>query len=272
MNRILTFVILALGATALLTACKSTRPMIKAPLKEEGPDYLYKKLQENEFQFEWLSLKFDASYTEKKNSTDFKGQIRIRKDSLIWITVTPALGIEMFRMEITNDSVKYFNRLKKDYFAGDFALVSRFLQIDVDYDMLQSIILGNDFQFYENNNFRASIDNFDYKLSTTDRRKIRKEAETASSDPVVLLQNIWLDPDSYKIKKIDLKEYMKDNRKLEAYYGDFQALNNQIYPSTVNYNIFTDDVLKVRLTYNKVTINEPMAFPFAIPDNYEPIK
>jgi hypothetical protein len=272
MNKYFAGIILVLAAGLLLSSCKSTRPMIKAPLKEEGPDYLYSKLRQSELDFEWLSLKFDASYTEKKNSTDFKGQIRMKKDSLIWITVTPALGIEMFRMVITTDSVKYFNRLKKDYFVGDYELVSRFLQIHVDFDMLQSILLGNDFQFYETNKFRASIDNFDYKLSTTDRRKIRKTAEDASNDPIVLLQDIWLDPGSYKIKRIDLKEYMKDNRKLEAYYGDFLALDYQIYPATVNFNIIADNILKIRINYSKVTMNEPMSFPFSIPDNYERIK
>mgnify|MGYP001766475504 CR=1 FL=1 len=261
-----------MAAVLLLSSCRSSRPLIKAPLKEEGPDYLYAQLKENELKFDWLSLKFDASYTQKRNTTDFKGQVRIRKDSLIWITITPALGIEMFRMVITNDSVKYVNRLNKDYFVGDYELVSRFLQIHVDFDILQSIILGNDFQFYENNNFRASIDNLDYKLSTTGRRKIKRAAEEANDDPVTLLQNIWLDPDSYKIKKIDLKEYLKDNRKLEAYYGEFQALESQIYPSSIKYNILADDLLKISISYNKVTLNEPMAFPFSIPENYEQIK
>ena len=272
MNKNLKGIILLCAAVLLLSACKSTRPLIKAPLKEEGPEYLYEKLKESELHFDWLTLKFDASYTQKRNTTDFKGQIRIRKDSLIWITVTPALGIEMFRMVITNDSVKYVNRLNKDYFVGDFELVSRFMQIHIDFDMLQSVILGNDFQFYETNSFRASIDNLEYKLSTTDRRKVRKEAEDASTDPVVLLQNIWLDPESFKIVKIDLKEYMKDNRKLEAAYSDFLPVESQKYPSTLKFNIMADDILKISINYNKVTMNEPMAFPFSIPENYERIK
>jgi len=272
MNKIIKGLILLSTFMLLLSACKSTRPLIKAPLKEAGPDYLYSKLKESELKFEWLSLKFDASYTEKKKNTDFKGQIRVRKDSIIWITITPAMGIEMIRMVITNDSVQYVNRFEKNYFKGDYELVSNFLQIHVDFDILQSIILGNDFQFYETNSFRASIDNLEYKLSTTERRKIRKEAEDASTDPVILLQNIWLDPESFKITRVDLKEYMKDNRKLEAYYEDFLPLDNQHYPATLNYNIMADDILKIRINYNKVTMNEPMAFPFSIPENYERIR
>lgn len=272
MNKLYKGIMLAVAVLLLLSSCKSTRPLIKAPLKEEGPEYLYSQLKENELRFDWLSLKFDASYTLKRNSTDFKGQVRIRKDSLIWISITPALGIEYLRMVITTDSVKYINRFNKEYFSGDYELVSRFLQIHIDFDILQSLILGNDFQFYETNSFRATIDNLEYKLSTTGRRKIRKVAEDASTDPVVLLQNIWLDPESFKIRKIDVKEYMKDNRKLMASYDDFFGLENQFYPSTLRFEIMAEDILKIRINYSKVTLNDPVTFPFSIPENYERIK
>jgi hypothetical protein len=272
MNNILRTIILSVAAISLLSSCKSTRPLIKAPLKEEGPDFLYTNLVQNEFQSDWYSVKFDASYTDKKNTNDFKGQIRIRRDSLIWITITPALGIEMFRMIITNDSVKYFNRLNKEYFTGDYALVSEFLKIDIDYDILQALLLGNDFQFYETNSFRASIDNLEYKLSTTGRRKIRKEAEETSDDPIILLQNIWLNPESFKITRTDVKEYMKDNRKLQASYSDFVALDNQLYPSRLQFDIMADDVIKLKVSYTKVALGEPLAFPFTIPDSYQKIK
>ena len=265
-------IMLAFAVVLLLSSCKSTRPLLKAPLKEQGPEYLYSRLKENELRFEWLSAKFDASYIQKRNSTDFKGQVRIRKDSMIWVSITPALGIELFRMVITSDSVKYVNRFKKEYFVGDYALVSRFLQIHIDFDILQSLILGNDFQFYETNSFRASIDQRNYKLSTTGRRKIRKVAGEANAEPIVLLQNIWLDAESFKIKKIDVKEYLKDNRKLSATYSEFQTIENQRYPSTLKYDIQAEDLIKIKINYSKVTLNEPMNFPFSIPDNYKRIR
>jgi len=271
MNRISKSLLLLVALVFFLSACKSTRPLMKAPLKEEGPEYLYSKLKDNELKSDWLSIKFDATYTDKKNKNDFKGQIRIRKDSLIWITVS-SLSIEVFRMVITSDSVKYFNRLNKEYFTGDYKLVSEFMQIDIDYDILQSILLGNDFQFYESNSFRASIDNQEYKLSTTGRRKIRKEAEVQKNDPVVLLQNIWLNPDSFKITRMDVKEYMKENRKLQATYGDFLPYEDQMYPSSVNFEITAEDIIRLNVSYNKVTLHEPLSFPFSIPDNYQKIR
>lgn len=263
---------LIFASVLLLSSCKTPRTIIKAPLKEEGPEYLYSKLKENEFHYEWLALKFDAKYTENKGSTDFKGQIRARKDSVIWVSISPALGIELFRLIITNDSVKYVNRFNKEYFAGDYALVSRFLQIDIDFDILQSLLLGNDFQFYENNTFKADVDFPEYRLSTTGRHKIRKEAENLGTDPIILVQNIWLNPESFKITRIDVKQFMKDNRKLEAYYGEFDKVEKETYPASLNFNITAENPFSLRINYSKAVLNEPMTFPFSIPGNYKRIK
>ncbi len=66
MNKLFTGILLLGQHYAVLSSCKSTRPLMKAPLKEEGPEYLYSKLKDNELRFDWLSAKFDASYKHKK--------------------------------------------------------------------------------------------------------------------------------------------------------------------------------------------------------------
>ena len=124
MKRIVT--LLFIITVVVLSSCKTQRTIIKAPLKEEGPDYLVKKLDENEFRFDWFSAKFSASYAFNKKETDFSGQVRIRKDSVIWVSISPAMGIEMVRVMITNDSVWYINRWDKTYFKGDFTVVNNF--------------------------------------------------------------------------------------------------------------------------------------------------
>lgn len=271
MNRAAILFLLLLAGTLFLSSCKSTRVAYKAPLKEEGPEYLYSKLKENEFHFDWFSAKIDANYQEKRSSSDFNGQIRIRKDSVIWVSISPALGIEMFRLMVTSDSVKYLNRLGKEYFVGDYALVSRFLQIDIDFDILQALLIGNDLQFYETNSFRADVDFPEYRLSTTGRRKIRKEAETAGATPVTLLQNIWLNPETFKITRVDMKEYLKENRKLEANYSEFTLLNGSVYPSRLSFNVVAEDPVQLRMGYSRVATGEPLTFPFTIPGNYKRI-
>ena len=88
-----------------------------------------------------------------------------RKDSAIWISVTPVLGIEVARLLVTNDSVKMMNRLNSTYFTGNFKLINKLFNADIDYDMFQSFLVGNDFTYYENGasgKFKANIENKQY--------------------------------------------------------------------------------------------------------------
>lgn len=258
---------------ALLAGCKTTRTVYKAPLKEEGPEYLAGKMSDNEFKFKALTIKYSASFTQDKKTTDFNGQLRMIKDSAIWISISPALGIEAIRMLITPDSVWYMNRLDKIYFLGDYSILHRFLEASIDFDILQSLIIGNDFQFYEDASFRASIDNLEYKLSTTSRRKIAKEAGASEENPLILVQNIWLDPVTFKITRADLKEYLKDNKKLLAAYSDFQEVDNGgLLPGKLFFSIISSGQIDLAIGFNKVSMETEVSFPFNIPDKYDQIR
>ena len=257
--------ILVLG----LTSCKTQRTIIKAPIKEYGSGYLTEKLDESELSFDWLSAKFSASYAYNNKVTDFSGQLRIRKDSMIWVSISPAMGIEMVRLVITTDSIKLINRWEKKYFIGDYEVVSRFLQTNLNFDILQAFIIGNDFQFYENTSFRAAQDGGLYRLSSTNRHKIKKAAEISDGGPLTLIQNIWLDPYTFKILRVDVKEYLMSNWKFEAYYGDFETFDAQMMPTSIDVNITSNNLQEIHIHYSKIRMDEPFSFPFTIPEKYE---
>jgi hypothetical protein len=262
------FALISLIAIVLLS-CKTQRTIIKAPIKEHGTDYLINKLDSSELEFDWLSARFSASYAYNDKVTDFSGQVRIRKDSMIWVSISPAMGIEMVRLMITEDTIKLINRWDKKYFVGDFLLVNDFLQTNLNFDILQAFIIGNDFQFYENTSFRAAQDGGLYRLSSTNRHKIKKEIESSEGGPLTLIQNIWLDPYTFKILRVDVKEYLLSNWKFEAYYTDFLDFDDQLMPGAINVNITSNNLQEIHIKYSRIKLNEPFSFPFTIPEKYE---
>ena len=136
--------------TLTLSSCNPRKKIMKAPIREEGADYLIKKLDDHELLFEWFTAKFSADYQNEGQTNSFSGQIRIRKDSMIWLSFSPIFGIEVIRMAITQDSVKFINRLNHTYFLGDYNYVNNFLHSNIDFDILQSFLIGNDLSLYEN--------------------------------------------------------------------------------------------------------------------------
>ncbi len=254
-----------------LTSCKTQRSVIKEPIKEYGADYLFEKLKENELKFDWFSAKFSLDMILDKKNTSFSGQIRMCKDSIIWITLSPALGIEAARLIITTDSVKFINRINKEYFVGDYFLVNNFLDSNVDFDVLQSILIGNDLTYYEDGKFRASYDSKEYHLVTMDRKKLKKHVITQQDEERIFIQNIFLSPETFKITQMKIKEVKKENNKLEATYSDFYPVTDQLFPNHVTYHLTSDKIIDVDLDYSRIRINEPQQFPFKISSKYSRI-
>jgi hypothetical protein len=256
----------------ILASCTTQRKIIREPIKEEGADYLFKKLKENELKFDWLTIKFSAEYRNKDQKNSFGGQMRIRKDSLIWLTMSPMMGIEVMRLMISQDSVKFINRLNNTYFVGDYDYLNKYLNTNIDYDILQSFLIGNDLSFYENGTFKAAIDKGVYKLSTAERRKLKKFVRNTEESLKIFIQNIWLDPTTFKIIQADVKEAKKDHIRMEANYKDFKLVGTQLFPHETEYTISAGNQIQVQATFSRITVDEPQQFPFKIPPSYHSIK
>jgi len=271
MNKRQLFFILIFASMALFSGCKSTRKAIKQPIKEYGADYLFEKLKENELKFDWLSGKFSLDLIINKKKNSFKGQIRIRRDSAIWVSFSPALGIEMARMLITQDSVFFLNRISKKYFTGDIEFVTDFLDANVDFDVIQSLLIGNDLTYYENGKFRATYDSKEYHLVTSGRRKLKKYIKTNDDAQRIYLQNIYLDPETYKISRMKIKDVAKENQKLEAFYSRSETINDQLFPMQIMYDISANSQIEVNMNYSKIVLDQTLKLPFKIPSKYEQI-
>lgn len=269
MSKRLAFLFLVIGGLLLNSSCKSTRSVLKKPLKEHGFYYLYNKMIENQVDFDYLSAKFNVVYYQGKKKTDLRGQFRIRKDSLTWVSLSPALGIEAARITLSNDSVKFINRLNKTYFTGEYGLIDSLLNTSLDYSILEAMILGNELNQYDINKFRASIDGGLYRITIQERRKIKKYLKSDEVSSKVLVQNIWLNPDNFKINKVELKELGDDNRKLEVYYLNYHEIEGTFLPKEVQINISATTPIEINIKFGKTVINEPLRFPFAIPRKYD---
>jgi hypothetical protein len=258
---------------SILASCSAVRKIYRQPLREQGPEYLVHKLDSSGLKFDNLSAKFTATYSHDAKSNSFSGQLRIERDSIIWISIS-AFGMEMARFMITDDSVKFQNRFNKSFLRKDFLYVNKLLNNTLDFDMLQAFLIGNDFSFFENGKFKASIDNnLEYRLATTERRKLKRSVRRSDQEINIPIEYIWLNPDTYKINRVQLKEAEKGGRHFSAQYSDFTVVQSQLFPTNIKFDIETsEDKVKIRISFSKIEINKPsQTYPFSIPENYSEI-
>lgn len=260
-------IFLLLAFSLLLTACVSKRKVITQPLKEQGPEYLFQQLKKNELHYQTLSAKFEVAAELNNDNKTFSGTVTILRDSVIWLSISK-FGLEAARFLITPDSAKMINRLNSTYFIGSFDYVSKLFNVDFDFDILQSLIVGNDFSYYDNDIFKAMVDGRQYKLSTIGRRKLKKYVRNESEEQLVLIQDIWLDPLTFKIVRVSMKEVKNENRKFEASYSQFDQAEEQRFPFSLHCEITDAKRIAVDIQFTKVLINQGGALNFKIPSNY----
>lgn len=94
--------------------------------------------------FEWMTANLDIEAQGNGMSfDDLSGQIRMRNDSLVWISVTATMGIEVLRAKVSNDSVWIINRLEKTYFAEPLDTLSAQLGMPLNRPLIQTLLLDN---------------------------------------------------------------------------------------------------------------------------------
>jgi hypothetical protein len=256
-----------------LLGCSGSRKAVREPLKEQGAQYLTSKLKEHELRFHQFSAKFNATYTVDRKKTTVSGNLRIEHDSIIWISISPALGIEAVRFMLTPDSIKLINRLSNTYFIRDFAYINHLLNKTLDYDMAQAFLIGNDFSIYDSNSFKASVENQQYKLNTVNRRKLRRFVRRSEDDISIPIQSIWLDPENFKVSKVLLKEAERDSRKFLATFSDFVDVDGRLISTNLDFRVETDDKkIRIKISYSKMQIDHEQTYPFRVPESYTEIR
>lgn len=234
---------------------------------------LSKRMYDSELDFAYVSAKFGCVLTLDGDEKSFNVSVRCRKDSVIWLSISK-LGIDAARVLITKDSVKFTLGLtEKKYFTGDFSYINQMLHADLDYDMLQALLFGNSSAFYDDDSkLKPGRDRntCQYFLSTI--RKHHLKRITSGQEPAGdSYQTINLDPSTFKIVTLDFTD-IHTNRKFNASYSDFRAVDKYLAPFKLIYNITAEKNIKADIEYSKIIINEPQSFPFKIPSSYERIQ
>lgn len=145
MHRHYKIAILLSIAAFLLASCASRKKTV-APVPPQS--------------FEWLTANLNIQAEGNGMAyNDLSGQIRMRKDSIVWLNVTATMGVEVLRAKISNDSVWLLNRLEKTYLAEPLDTVSAQLGIPLSLPLVQILLL-------DNNQGHAPVENQTVQLRT----------------------------------------------------------------------------------------------------------
>lgn len=257
-----TALLLVLGFILLISSCSTEKKTTKTNIKSYSASHLIKEIERNQFDFDNLETKIDIKM-KGDSRLGLKGQMRIKKDSVIWISVSLKVGIEVGRIMITHDSIKFINRTAKTYFAESLDSFNDKLPIEPSFQFLQDLLIGNNTQIKKDERFRVTTEDEKYRLEMTQKEK--KDSENS-----LLSKNIWIIPENFKISRYNIKE--NENREIQLEYDDFTSIDKETMPSKLIFRLSSDYDIEVEINYSDIKIGEELRFPFNISSKYDRVK
>jgi len=239
-------------ATIVLSAC--SKNIFKPAISNDAVE-----LNVQEFDFNLLTAKAKLEFDNGKNDIKATVNIRMRKDSAIWMSISPSLGIEAARALITKDSLTIMDRIHKQYVALDYHKISKKYNFKIDYDLIQAVLLGNlSNPILINDKVSKEPSHF---LVLQDRGDVKMEN-------YIGVQNM-------KLERVHWVDGPSKNT-LTINYTNFQLIDDLVFPyenQIILKYMGTGEAssnTQITIDYNKADISEKrVKFPFKIPDKYE---
>lgn len=261
-------------AVCLMASCRSTRqiqtaitkidttatavvPNIPDKTSEDSIALIRKTITQmnaGRINFTTFSAKIDVDYQGadgKKNNLN--ANLRMYKDSTIWISITAIFGIEGLRALITKDSVKLMNKQDKIYTARSVAYLQELTALPLDLYTLQDILIGNPV-FVDSN--IISYTQKDAKISLLSLGDWFKNLLTLNQDTRI---------ENSKLDDVDVNR----SRTCNLSYGDYENKKGVLFSSKRRITVSEKSNMDIKLDFKSYDFNETLSFPFSVPKNYK---
>ena len=121
--------LLATAVVLLISSCDSKKKLV-SPMAHVA-DY------------QWMTAKMNMDITASgMEFKDVSGSIRMRRDSVVWISASAFLGMESVRTLVTQDSVFLVNRMNQTYLAEPLSTMAQTMQA-LSLREIQALLLGD---------------------------------------------------------------------------------------------------------------------------------
>ena len=241
----------------LFTGCKSAKSVTNSGILDSKitSKELIRAHKKQDFKFKTLQSKVKVEYIQGEKSQSHSINLRMEKDKTIWLSAT--FGV--VRAKITPKRVSFYNKLDNTYFDGDFSLISELLGTELNFENVQSLLLGHSLFDLNKRDFDAEIYESSYVLKPQDQNALFE---------IFYLLN----PSHFLMNSQQLSQPL-DRRMLQIDYNDYQEVEKHILPQNIKVIAVEDtEETIINMEFKSVSLNNELRFPFRIPSGFEEIE
>lgn len=265
------------------TSCRTIKQVVeKREIPLIGENKLLKNVEINKLHYHSLFAKrIDITLSNEKGSNNFKASMKIERDSFIQVSITAPLGIEVARVLLTADSIKFADIYHKKYFLADYDYFYEKYDFRLGFECLQKILTNTFFNMQtcgetmKNKRYKLDRTDSGYQLSTLEERalsrKIKKlyKKKRKNKDYVLILQKILIDSQSFRPLDISIEDVDEDMG-VAVKYEDFKNFSGKLFPEKVVFKLFSDhEKTNLILKFQKIEFDVPVESNFKISSKYK---
>jgi hypothetical protein len=288
------------------TGCLTGRRAATATLPVREASVLLNDLDARRADWNTLGLRLESTASAMGKAGTFTLNVRMVRDSVIWMSISPALGVEAARILLTPDSVQVMSKLpgSRFVFQGNYNQLEDAVQAPVSFDLMQDLLLGQPLMMNpEREEYVSKVDGDRYVLMSKYDRNVRKlvgtddkelspddslsivandkkaerllekaEKKAEKKDDVseeLLVKRFWVDGKTYDPVQ-DVIDDLLRSRTVRVERSDFDETELGRLPSRVRMTAIGPEGVFDALIYPKRRrAGRAYDFPFSIPDDFE---
>jgi len=254
MNKLLIFV--GIFTLISISSCKTVKNT-NTEIKSISTKKILKAYQKATFRHNTVQAKIKMHYEDAKTSQSLAIKLRLKKDQVIWMSGS-YLGFPVAKVKITPTSVKYYEKINKTYFDGDFRLINDALGVDLNFNQLQNIFFGQAVSDLKTSKYDKEINQQAYLI-------------TPKNQSEIFAIFYWINPQLFKLDKQEVKDF-DSNRTLTVAYPEYHKISGDFFPKKMTIIALADKAsTRINMDFRSVEFNRKLSFPFSIPQGYNEI-
>lgn len=281
-------------ATCLTIAGCKKKEEIARDIPPRSAERLIGALESGMPTIDYYSAKAGLTVELADDKKSVTSQIRSVRDSALWVSVVPALGIEVARVLITKDSLKVIERINDKFFLGTISEGEKQFGASMDIGLFEQALKGIPIGLNPDVKYRSDREAGQYVLTSKGPKKFVRLAEelnpldTLNETPEEkearrqerlmkqaqnknsVISKYWIDPETMLPTRVLIAD-LSLGIQADVHYRAREEVHGSLLPSELE--VFLSDQsrdIRVEMELSRIKTDGPLKLSFRVPDKYEP--
>jgi Domain of unknown function (DUF4292) len=234
-------------------------PAVKEPTHEDTVKFIGELFQSfKPITYNTFSAKIKVDYfTSKGKQPDFVANVRMRRDSIIWISISNDIGIEGFRVMMDKDSIRVMDKLANTYQVKPLSSIQDIVQIPFSFTDVQELLVGNPVFFNKDSIVAYSKTDKGYSLLSIG----------------TVFRNLLTINNQFQFEKSKLDDAdMLRNRTADITYYEYESKTGVLFSTYRELFLSQQNKMDIQLKFKDYKFNEALTYPFNVPKKFKRIQ